>query len=214
MLKKILFLSMACCAAALTYAQRDTSKFREREVLVQEKLSGLKTSLNERNMGNFGFSSIDDLKNAELARPPFELSIVSLEQLRSYNAGTNVNAMFIRSTQYIYPIINSRNQQAVNAMVVDYRSSNSKWEVVSMGRSKQLASSIYQQNKRSPNSYFIATILFLHMDFITYRNGNSYMMIPVTNDAQNKVEAGQAVPAEKIFAIYSPAARRYNGLPM
>ena len=40
------------------------------------------------------------------------------------------------------------------------------------------------------------------------------MMIPVVNDPQNKLEAGIPVPAEKIFSVYSVAAKKYNGLPM
>jgi|SoiMethySBSTD1v2_1073268.scaffolds.fasta_scaffold270064_2 hypothetical protein len=213
-MKLLLFFPLLFLFNVYTYAQRDTSNLKERDITAQNKLINFKSSLNEKNIGNFGFNSIDDLNNAELSKPPFQLSIIPLNQLKNYTSNTNVNSMFIQSSQFIYPIINSKNRSATNAMILDYPQTKLKWEIVSIGKSKLLAEAVYNQYKKTPNNYFIASIPFLNLDFITFRTGSSVMMIPVVSDPQNKLEAGVPVPAEKIFSTYSIAAKKYNGLPM
>jgi hypothetical protein len=193
-MKLLLFFPLLFLFNVYTYAQRDTSNLKERDITAQNKLINFKSSLNEKNIGNFGFNSIDDLNNAELSKPPFQLSIIPLNQLKNYTS--------------------NKNRSATNAMILDYPQTKLKWEIVSIGKSKLLAEAVYNQYKKTPNNYFIASIPFLNLDFITFRTGSSVMMIPVVSDPQNKLEAGVPVPAEKIFSTYSIAAKKYNGLPM
>jgi hypothetical protein len=212
-----LFVILVCLLHLQVYTQvrqRPDTSGRAREVLAQQKLGNFKTTLNERNIRNFGFNSMDDLRNASLSSPPFQLVMIPLDQLRNYNGSAVTNSMFIFPAKHIYPVINVTNQRAVNAMVVEYSGTNPKWKIVSMGKSKQMAATVYALYKSNPMPYFIATIPFLNLDFISYRSGNRIMMIPVVSDTQNKLEAGNAVPAERIFATYAAVARRYNGLPM
>jgi len=196
------------------FAQRDTAgiKFRQRDDMAKNKLAGFSASLNEANMKNFGFTSIDDLKNATLSAP-FELATIPLDQLRNYTGTTNINSLINHTSKFIYPIINTRNQQVINAMMVD--KTGSQWSLVSMGRGKPLAATAFAQAKRLPNNnYFVATIPSLNLDFIAYYSNNVLLMIPVVSDPQNKLEAGRPEPANKILTIYSAAAKKYNGLPM
>lgn len=212
-MKVFVFLSyFLCCSFLKLNAQRVTSN-NERDIVAENTLHNFILNLNADNVTHFGFRSTEELKSSSISTPPFEIFIVSVMQLKNYNNATNVSTMLIRTPRYIYPIINSVNQEVVNAMIVD-NPSGREWKMVSMGRDKELAAAIYLQSRARKDSYFVVSISAFHKDFIGYYVHNELMMIPVGNDLQHKMEARRPLPAQSIFSVYSQEAKKYNGLPM
>jgi hypothetical protein len=213
-MKKYLFCFFFSIAVFAAVGQRDTSRgnAKLRDDIARGKLQNFVVKLNESNVRNFGFSSLQELKSSALSNP-FAIAIISLDKLKNYTSNTDVNSLIIQTPRYIYPIINKNNSEVINAMMVD-NPTGREWSLVSMGRSKDLAKAIYLQNKERPDNYFISSMPSFGLYFISFYSNNILMMIPITSDPQNKVEAGRAQPAQHIFAAYVPVARRYNGLPM
>lgn len=190
---------------------RDTSGLKQRDIIAAGALRELVAAIDEKNMNNFGFTSIEDARYATMGKP-YQLYMVPVNKLKQYTAATPTTQMTEPTKRYLYPITNSRTGKLVNAMWVD--NVRNKWRVVSYGKNKDVTAMAEKQSSGNSGRYFIVSIPAFSIDFVSYFEGSELMLIPITTDTKNKIESGRVYQARQVLATYAQSAKVYNGLPM
>ena len=145
---------------------------------------------------------------------PLHVFVVSLDQLREYQAGRDPNALLSDANQVHYQV--NVGDQARCSIVVE--SVDGKWRSASVGNAglaKQL--SVVRKSTVAPASLAdtIVQVRALGVYFVGSRGADNKLMLTSLVDTQAaNLRAGATQSADEVFAALAPLARKYNGLPM
>jgi hypothetical protein len=143
------------------------------------------------------------------------VSIVSLDALRKYEPGTDVNRLLQPLPKYVFPV--ATNGTIGSTIVVE--KVGDSWKTAQVGgfRVAQGYSRVRSDNSKAsrqdPKAYFAVEIPALNLQFVGRRVESKVRLAPLFTDESLDFVAGQEKPGEEIFTKLSAIAVNYNGLP-
>lgn len=183
---------------------------------LRESMGTLRSIVNDENAQAMGFRSSQE---AATATPgvPIPVLMIQLDELRKYQRGGNVRALFKNHQQYLVPvtvgnevrssITLQRQGERINA--ISYGSSNL---VRSLDDTRQKVAK--ELNVAEPQFYAVH-VAALRKYFIAYDDSaGQLMLVPVMDDAELNQKAGRALAAEEALISLQAVALRYNDLPI
>jgi len=175
-----------------------------------DTLKGLVTTENYKAMG---FDSADEVKTAVLA-DPLSVYHIQLDQLRSFQPGSDPSKLLQDVGQRMYPVTASQQVKSSIVVVKD----GDAWKEAKFGgpgliRALSQARAKDQENSKSSGPYTLLQIPALNMYFLARQADGKLMLVPAIDDPANNFKAGVAVSAEEAMRSLVTAAQQYNGLP-
>jgi hypothetical protein len=197
-------------AAACLLGGCQTSRNQPHPVPSQEKaaergLATLKQAVNARNYAAFGFTSPDEVRQATLGAP-LQIYQVQLEALRAFTDKTDPETLLVDLRTNLYPVkVGERVASGVFVM-----GAHDGWRAAELGNAAvaQLVS-----RYRHGSGDFVVHVSALASYFVGDRVEGKLLLTPLVDDPRTELRAGQALPADVVFARLRPVAERYNGLP-
>jgi hypothetical protein len=170
----------------------------------------LQKLVNDQNYRAMGFDSVDQVKQAQLGRPLVVFNI-GLDQLKSYQTGTNANSLLSKSSETIYPVtVNGQ----VKSSITIVQKKEGGYQPASFGNAEVIKNlSRYRSSEQAAND-FVVRVLALNMYFLGKQVDNRTFLTPIIEDPRLKLRPGEALPAEIVVQQLVPLANAYNGLPM
>jgi len=175
------------------------------ENAAQSGIAVLRQLVTDQNFRDMGFDSRDQVDHAQIDQP-WSLFNIGLDQLKTYQAGTNADALLQPSADTIFPV--SVSGQVKSSVTVTH--GDKGFTPSSFGSApivKELAK--YRQS-----GAFVVRVPALSMYFVGTRVDGRLMLTPIIADPRLKAEVGVATPAQQIIEQLVPIANGYNGLPM
>jgi hypothetical protein len=170
-------------------------------------LATLQKLVTEQNYKALGFTSLDEVKSATLAKPLAQYDI-GLDRLREYQVGKDPNALLTASSETIYPVTVAGQVRSSVTVV----KKETGYTTASFGNANIVkALSLYRGANVS--EAFAVRISALGMYFLGNRVETRLMLTPVVEDNRLPFRIGVAVPAEDLLKAIIPLAQAYNGLP-
>lgn len=171
-------------------------------------LATLQKLVNEQNYKALGFTSLDEVKSATLAKPLAQYDI-GLDRLKDYQVGKDPNTLLTASSETIYPV--TVGGQVRSSVTVVKKETG--YTTDSFGNANIVkALSLYRVANLS--DAFAVRIPALSMYLLGNRVETRLMLTPVVEDSRLPFRIGVAVPAEDVLKVIVPLAQAYNGLPM
>jgi hypothetical protein len=169
-------------------------------------LATLKKLVTQENYRAMGFQSAEEVQRAQLGNA-LQVSIIGLDQLKSYRSDTDTNSLLQPSPETIYPVTVDGHVRSS----VTIAKAGDGYKTASFGNAPiVVALSRYRQ---APDN-FAVRIPALNMYYLASRTDNRLMLTPIIDDMRLKLQTGVAVPAQEILRQLVPIATAYNGLPM
>ena len=138
---------------------------------------------------------------------PIHVLVVSLNQLRQYEPGSDPNRLLTDFNQIHYPVVVG--DQVRSAILVDQ--ANGKWKAGTFGAAnlaKLIAAARKDTQTSNPSQDAVVQVPSLGLYFLGHRTeDNKLTLTPLTDIAVFGLRAGGAMPAEEVFAALVPAAK-------
>jgi hypothetical protein len=204
----ILILIGGACARKGS-ADRDTNQnqnnqqetFADAQSAATQSLTIFRRLVNNQNYRDLGFESPDEVANATLGEP-LPVMFVRLDQLRGYQAGTDVNSLLGQSNEVNFPVI--ANNQVRSSVVVEQV--NGRWKTGTLGNgalAKHIAA-VRRDRTGAALVHFAALGLY----FLGERNtDNKWTLTPLVSNSELNLAAGRPIPAEEVFTRLAGAAK-------
>lgn len=165
----------------------------------------LVTAQNARAMG---FKSADEVRGAQVGAP-LAVRSVGLDQLRAYKPGGDAAALLAETSETVYPVMaNGAVKSSISIVQKD-----GGFVPASFGNA-EVAKQLSRYRKGTGADEFIVRVPSLLLTFLGQQTEKGVVLIPIANDTRAELAAGQALPADVVFARLVPIAQAYNGLPL
>lgn len=165
---------------------------------VMESLPQLVTAANFQSMG---FTSLDEVKAAELGRA-VPRRTVSYELMLAYQPGTPLSKLFANEEQMVYPVQATR-QVRTTATVT--RRPDGKWQVTAVG-DPHLGSLF----AAAGSDFEIISVPGLNLEFGGIRRGEEWTLIPVRDYAELKFARGARIESAQALPVIAAHAREFD----
>jgi hypothetical protein len=189
--------------------QAPPKTFADAQAAATESLSTFRQLVNAQNYKELGFESAEEVAKATLGEP-IPVLVVSLNQLRQYEPGSDPNKLLTDFNQIHYPVMVG--DQVRSAILVDQV--NGKWKAGTFGATnpaKLIAAGRKGTQTSNPSQDAVVEVPSLWLYFLGHRTeDNKLTLTPLTDNAFFGLRAGGAMPAEEVFAALVPAAKSLN----
>jgi len=189
--------------------QKPPKTFADAQAAATESLSTFRQLVNAQNYKELGFESPEEVANATLGEP-IHVLVVSLNQLRQYEPGSDPNRLLTDFNQIHYPVVVG--DQVRSAILVDQV--NGKWKAGTFGATnlaKLIATARKGTQTSNPSQDVVVEVPSLGLYFLGHRTEDSKLTLtPLTDYAVFGLRAGGAMPAEEVLAALVPAAKSLN----
>jgi len=201
-----IFLTAGCDKIKSAGKQQMPPKtFADAQAAATESLSTFRQLVNAQNYKELGFESPEEVANATLG-----VLVVSLNQLRQYEPGSDPNRLLTDFNQIHYPVVVG--DQVRSAILVDQV--NGKWKAGTFGATnlaKLIATARKGTQTSNPSQDVVVEVPSLGLYFLGHRTeDNKLTLTPLTDYAVFGLRAGGAMPAEEVLAALVPAAKSLN----
>lgn len=143
---------------------------------------------------------------------PIKTAIVPLDKLKEYKAGDPVKDLVMNNDNVvIFPVINGSSRRIVSAVTLERKGET--WVATSLGKEKNILQKMDSIGGAERN-YTLVKILAFNLNFLAYDEGGNMQFIPLQDDRQRDIIAGQPILAGKVLERYVKVANQYNGLPL
>jgi hypothetical protein len=157
------------------------------------------------NFQGLGFSSLDQVKNAQLG-DPLKLYRVPLDALSAYKGDANAFGLLQDAHKMIYPV--TVDQQVVSSLSATQRDDG--WRANEFGNSALTRALVAH---RASKDDFVVWVPALKIYFTARGEGEKLVLTTIMDDPRFDFKAGQDIPASRVFAVLQKSASAYNGLP-
>jgi len=157
------------------------------------------------NFQGLGFSSLDQVKNAQLG-DPLKLYRVPLDALSAYKGDANAFGLLQDAHKMIYPV--TVDQQVVSSLSATQRDDG--WRANEFGNSALTRALVAH---RASKDDFVVWVPALKIYFTARGEGEKLVLTTIMDDRRFDFKAGQDIPASRVFAVLQKSASAYNGLP-
>jgi hypothetical protein len=171
----------------------------------QAGLTVLQSMVRTDNFQGLGFSSVDQVKNAQLS-DPMKLYSVPLDALTAYKADASAAGLLQDAHKLIYPVTVDR--QVVSSLSVTQRGDG--WRATDFGNSALTRALVAHRGSKDD---FVVWVPALKIYFCAAGAGDGLVLTPIMDDPRFGFKAGEAIPASRAFATLQKGASGYNGLP-
>ena len=171
----------------------------------QAGLVTLRSLVQPDNFQGLGFSSVEQAARAQLG-DPMSLFSVRLDALTGYKGGADASGLLQDAHKMIYPV--TVDQQVVSSLSVTQRGDG--WRATDFGNSALTRALV--AHKQSPGD-FVVWVPALKVYFSARGTGEALTLTPIMDDPRFDFQAGQGIPASRVFAVLQRSAEGYNGLP-
>ncbi|MGA3012379.1 MAG: hypothetical protein ABSD72_19135 [Terracidiphilus sp.] len=170
--------------------------------------AGLKTMqslVRPENYQGLGFSSVDQVKNAQLG-DSLKVYRVPLDALSAYKGDANAFPLLQDAHKLIYPV--TVDQQVVSSLSATQRDDG--WRANEFGNSALTRALVA---RRASKDDFVVWVPALKIYFTARGEGEKLMLTTIMDDPRFDFKAGQNIPASQAFTTLQKFASSYNGLP-
>jgi hypothetical protein len=157
------------------------------------------------NFQGLGFSSVDQVKNAQLG-DPLKLYRVPLDALSAYKGDTNAFGLLQDAHKMIYTV--TVDQQVVSSLSATQRDDG--WRATEFGNSALTRALVAH---RASKDDFVVWVPALKIYFTARGEGEKLVLTTIMDDPRFDFKAGQDIPASRVFGVLQKSASAYNGLP-
>ena len=171
----------------------------------QTGLKVMQSLVRTENFQGLGFSSADQVKNAQLG-DPLKLYSVPLDALTAYKGDANAAGLLHDAHKLIYPV--TVDQQVVSSLSTTQRDDG--WRASEFGNSALTRALVAH---RASKDDFVVWVPALKIYFTARGEGEGLMLTTIMDDPRFDFKAGEAIPASRAFAVLQKSASGYNGLP-
>jgi hypothetical protein len=179
--------------------------------VAREALAQLPPLVNEETYRQLGFESPDEVKQAQLGTP-IHIFMVRLDQLKAFGAREKADGLLSETNEVLYPVeVSGRIRTGLRMRMID-----GTWRLSSFGASAKTqalgvaSKRAFALSKVKPDDQIAVNVPALQLYFMGYHDTRGeLMLVPAADDARFKLKAGQAEPAQRIFARLAPFAKRY-----
>jgi hypothetical protein len=168
-------------------------------------LTALQSLVTQDNFQGLGFSSLDQVKSAQLG-DPLNLYSVRLDVLTSYNGAPDASALLQDAHKTIYPVM--AGDQVLSSVSVAQRSDG--WRATDFGNSALTRALV--AHKQSPAD-IVVWVPALKIYFTARGAGTGLTRTPIMTGPRFGLQAGEGIAASSGFAALQKGASGYNGLP-
>jgi len=205
-----IFLTAGCDKIKSAGKQQMPPKtFADAQAAATDSLSTFRELVNAQNYKELGFESPEEVANATLGEP-IHVLVVSLNQLRQYEPGSDPNRLLTDFNQIHYPVVVG--DQVRSAILVDQV--NGKWKAGTFGATnlaKLIATARKGTQTSNPSQDVVVEVPSLGLYFLGHRTeDNKLTLTPLTDYAVFGLRAGGEMPAEEVLAALVPAAKSLN----
>ena len=170
-----------------------------------ELLGKLVTAQNAKSLG---FDSVDEVRSAQLA-PPLAVRNVGLDQLKAYKPGGDPAALLTETSETVYLVtVNGAVKSSIGVIKKD------GGFVPSSFGNADVAKLLGRYRNGQGADEFIVRVPALLLTFVGQRTDKGILLTPIVAEPRAELAAGQALPADVVFARLVPIAQAYNGLPL
>lgn len=218
---KILLIVWICFVGTTNMFAQGSSQTNEPSDLRETKKAAFEALVTLQELGRrttfkeMGFQSVQEMADAKLGEP-LAVFMVELNDLRSYQPGSDANKMLKPIDKVIYPV-NANNQVRTSIVL---QKGKDGWKTSDFGGANfaRLATRARDESARTnnlpPAAFFVVQAPALNAYFLGYRQAGKLMLTSLIDDPDMNLKAGAALPAEQVFDQLHPLAEKYNGLPM
>jgi hypothetical protein len=191
-----------------------TAVAQESAAAARQSLPTLAELAKGDNAARMGFAAPGDAEKSELAAPLSDF-IVGLDDLRSWQSGTDPMSLLRPTGLVVYPVTTGG---AVRSSVT-LKKQDSAWQAVAFGAPAQsqavagARASVADKAKVAENKTFQVRIPAYNLVFVGYVDGGRLMLTPVVDTQRYGLSAGVAIAADQVFARIKPDAERDPGMP-
>jgi hypothetical protein len=171
----------------------------------QTGLKAMQSLVMTENFQGLGFSSVDQVKNAQLS-DPLKLYSVPLDALSAYKGDANAAGLLHDAHKLIYPV--TVDQQVVSSLSTTQRDDG--WRATEFGNSALTRALVAH---RASKDDFVVWVPALKIYFTARGEGEKLVLTTIMDDPRFAFKAGQNIPASQVFTILQKSASSYNGLP-
>lgn len=191
-----------------------TAVAQESAAAARQSLPTLAELAKGDNAARMGFAAPGDAEKSELAAPLSDF-IVGLDDLRSWQPGTDPMSLLRPTGLVVYPVTTGG---AVRSSVT-LKKQDSAWQAVAFGAPAQsqavagARASVADKAKVAENKTFQVRIPAYNLVFVGYVDSGRLMLTPVVDTQRYGLSAGVAIAADQVFARIKPDAERDPGMP-
>ena len=171
----------------------------------QAGLKVMQSLVSAENFQGLGFSSADQVKNAQLG-DPLKVYRVPLDALSAYKGYANAFGLLQDAHKLIYPV--TVDQQVVSSLSATQRDDG--WRATEYGNSALTRALVAH---RASKDDFVVWVPALKIYFTARGEGEKLVLTTIMDDPRYEFKAGENIPASRAFAVLQKAASAYNGLP-
>jgi hypothetical protein len=174
------------------------------EEAVSQGLATMRELAGTAMAGAIGFSGPDEVARAQPA-PAFPVYFVSLNALKTYQAGTPSASLFRELPDSVVPLV--VDGQVKSSMTITR--SDRGFTATAFGDSARARLAVEARTRGAGD--FIVRVPALGFEFIGRRADGQIMLTAMSADPRLRVAQGQAVPAEAVLQLLVPLARAEKG---
>jgi hypothetical protein len=171
----------------------------------QAGLAALQSLVTQDNYQGLGFSSVDQVKSAQLGAP-MSLHSVRLDALTAYKGDPDASSLVQDAHKTIYPVTSG--EQVLSSVSVTQRSDG--WRATDFGNSALTKALVAHKQSGSD---IVVWVPALKIYFTARGTGSALTLTPIMDDPRFDLKAGEGILASGAFAILQRGASGYNGLP-
>ena len=171
----------------------------------QAGLVVLRSLVQQDNFRGLGFSSVEQAARAQLSEP-MSLFSVRLDSLTAYKGDANAFGLLQDAHKMIYPV--TVDQQVVSSLSVTQRADG--WRATDFGNSALTRALVAHKQSKDD---FVVWVPALKIYFSARGTGDALTLTPIMDDPRFDFQAGQGIPASRVFSVLQRSAEGYNGLP-
>jgi hypothetical protein len=187
---------------------------READDAASKGLRTLRSLTTETSLRTMGFSSVAELAKTQLGTP-IPVYFVSLSAIRSFEPGSDPNALLKATEKYLYPV--KLGPMVVSSIVV--QKTKEGWDATELGDTN-LGKSVTQAVTKSAESgripmnlYFAIEIPALNLYFVGHHNDRQLLLQSISDISAINLQAGKEEPAEAIFRLLKTSSEKSYNAP-
>lgn len=167
----------------------------------RKALESLPQLITEANYQSMGFSSLDEVKSAQLGAA-VPRRTVSYDALLSMQPGATLSSLFTKDEQFVYPL---KVGGAVKS-TVSVSKRGEDWQISAIGDSflAGMLSSTTGENLE------LISIPGLNLDFTAIRQGEDWILIPAQDNPKLNLAKGREVNASAALPAISQYAKEFD----
>jgi hypothetical protein len=191
-----------------------TAVAQESAAAAKQSLPTLAELAKGDNAARMGFAAPGDAERSELAAPLSDF-IIGLDDLQSWQAGTDPMGLLRPTGLVVYPVKTSGSVRSS----VTLKKQDSTWQAVAFGAPAQsqavagARAAVTGKANVAETRTFQVRIPAFNLVFVAYVDSGRLMLTPVVDAQRYGLSAGVAVAADQVLARLKPDAERDPGLP-